>query len=290
MATPIWIGTTSTWTTAANWSPATAPLDADSVYFTGAVTQSVDGLALGAGADDFALLSVHEDWAADIGSSGTPVTAGSITKFIYSARSGRCYLNTDTAKTMTQAIVRASSGRSDALRLGGAGTITNLRINNSSGGITLTGIACTTVEMTNSPNCVLTIEGSVTGLTTISILGGGTIDNSAVVTTGTGTVKIVGGRYIRRSVGTIDQLDMYGYGVTSIVEDYGSGAITAGTISGPGAMYDGRRNRNLAVSVSASVYDRARLECDNGLSAYTLVITTDGNALIDAGTATITYV
>lgn len=288
----IWVGTTATWTTAANWSPAAAPVDTESPTFTGAVTQNIDGLTLGAGADDFQEVWVHEDMAHDIGSSGTPVTAGNVTsKMQYSSRAGRMYWNTANAKTLALCTYKASSGRPDALRLGGAGTVTTLRIHNASGGLTLTGVACTTIEMTNSPNATLTIESSVTGLEFIRILGGGTIDNSAVVTTNTGTVTINNGRYIRRGTGTIDRLEMYGSGgVNSIIEDYASGAISGGIMSGKGARIDGTGNRSTgAITVALSAFDGAKILADNGFANYALTVTTDGTATIDAGTATITY-
>lgn len=287
MADREWQGVTSTWTTASNWSGATAPVDTDSVFFTGASNQSVDGLTLGAGANDFVDWTVHELYSGLIGTSGAPIVCGTQTKIMFGSRSGRLHVDSG-ANAITTFKYVAQNSNSLAVQLDG--TVTTLKIENASGGIRIVGgAALTTVEMTNSPGCMLTIEASVTALDLITLSGGGTIDCSSLIDAGANSRVIINGGHFIHRIGVINRLEMYGEAHPSIFEHLAAAEVQAGFLSGPGVTFEGRQNRS--VTVAASVFtakNRARVYVDNGMDSYAAsTITTDGTAQIDGGTGVV---
>ena len=279
MADQVWQGSTNDWDTAGNWDNGPV-LDSEDVFITGGSNQSIAGITLGAAGDALGVVSVHEDYTGDIGSTGDPVicVSGSL---LYASRTGRLYWSS--SGTMSSVTLRQSSGRSDAVYLDG-GTITVLRIQNASGGVILaSGLTCTLLEMTNSPNCVVTVQSGVT-LTTARVDGGGIIDTSSAIT----TVHMSGpnSKLIRQAASQITTLNMYGGTGSCVVEDTASGTVPTLYATGPGALFDGRKNKNPAVVIggtAGTVSNRARITLDNSMNSYTATLASDGTAVISGG-------
>lgn len=265
MTSVIWSASTGDWNTAANWSPAAVPIDGDSVYFTGSnVTSVTSGLTLAAAGDSLVELNVGADYTGSIGTSGGKLIAGvGITTIRMAARGGKLFVN---PAACTTCILEAAGGITDFFET--AGTVTTIRCVGCAGSWAITnGSAITNIEMVSSPNCTCTIGTGVTALNSIRLAGGGRIVNNSAVSAGTAPRILVEGAEYQHEVGAVTKFEI---GQGGLVKYNGSSTITD-LILLPGAVFDGRANRNTAVTIT-NLYPYPGSTCylNNALNSFTV--------------------
>ena len=204
MATRTWVGgTSSVWSLAANWSPATVPVATDDVYI---VSGSVNITGLDQSTITLNSLTVGTQYSGTIGSSGTKLQINA-TNFVFSGTGATNYIEGQ----FTTVTVQNTSTNTAALNLSGSSdTITTLRILGGRGG----------VNIASSCNLVTTIEQIGAEGVTTTIADGTTIGASCQLRIDSGrmelnqaipTITVFGGELeAGLDSGTVTTLDIYG--------------------------------------------------------------------------------
>lgn len=263
MANKEWQGTTADWNTAGNWSGASVPVDGDDVFFTGASSQSVDGLTLGVAGDALASINVHADYTGSIGSAATPVVAASCTTVRMDAKTGQLFLDGGTVTSWHL----TAQGRSDFCQIDG--TIAALYVSGASGSAkVVTGCDLDAIYQDSAANFVLTLESGLVSLDTIIQMSGHIKNSSDVDPGGSGVVRVHGGLY--EQLGSGDLEDVYVH--SGAVLKHKSSAGLANLWVFNGGRFDGRENDNPPTITldQVNVFGGGSVLLRNGLNSYSV--------------------
>ncbi len=262
MADREWVGTTADWNTAANWLPAAVPLDGENVFFTGAVQQSVDGVALAGAGDALGDINIHEAYRGNIGTPGSKVTGVSCDNLRFAGRGGK--INFSFSTGITNLVLQASRGITDFGEI--AGVITNLIAQGCSGSFTITaGAALTNVDIHNSPQFTLNIGASVTTLGDFRVTSGRVVNESSVAVAG-GSLFVFGNAIFEHKTGTITMVELANGGTLI----HTSAGTVIDVILYPGGLFDGRQNAELAIAITTATLHGGTLALGTGLNNYTV--------------------
>jgi hypothetical protein len=174
MATRTWVGgTSSVWSTASNWSPATVPVATDDVYI---VSGSVDITGIDQSSITLNSLTVGTQYTGKIGSSSAKLQINA-TNFNFSGNGETNYIEGQ----FTTVTIQNTSTSANALNLyGSSDTITTLRVLGGRG----------TINIDSTCNLVTTIEQIGADGATLIIADGTTIGGSAALTMDSGKVEM----------------------------------------------------------------------------------------------------
>jgi hypothetical protein len=262
MPSPIWTGSSSNaFATAANWSTAAVPVDADTVTFDGQGTQAIAGSDQSA--IEPAILDVYQSFLYSIGSASTALQIGpaicriGLPSADGSQPAGPSLINLNfTSDVVACTVFNARSQGTSGLPcvvLTGTNASNTLRVNGGSVGVGVftPGIATTFATITVDGSTSNLIIGTNVTLTTLyQALAGGyvllqsaatTVDNNGgtIETRGTGAITTanIGGNGILSGTGTITNLNITGRCSLS-----GSGSasrtVTNCELLGPNALLD----------------------------------------------------
>lgn len=286
MATKYWTGSGSTGALndGANWSPAGAPAASDTLILATAAGVDVVGgdyTAIGALNE----IRITRDFTDSFGSSAALVQVECPTITLDSG--GPVYLDTESSTR----VAVLGSGVADMLTL--SGDVTELRVAAGSGTITIVQATGTTTssgytELTNlfmlgSATATITLEASVSGLTTLT-MDGGTIDLSCNCT----TARSYGGTLNVKAASAITTAEVFGNGR---IVDTGTGTITTLTLYGGSAEFS--NNASDGVTVTNCAVNNGTLDLSTSLQNITFTndITVNGGTVLPplGSTLGITY-
>ncbi len=228
MALPIWVSTSSVdHNTGANWSPATAPANGDSVTFDNVGTANCTTNMTQAG-ETYAAVNVSPNYAGQIGTSGSPYTPDAITILNWKG-SGQAFIAgavasiyVDSPNPNPAALTLTCTGialmdmvRGGATISGSGTTASNGRINlGGTSNLTLNGAAMSSgTEIIVNDQAILTIYVNIINLT----MNGGEVFLGTKTTTGTATstaIQVAGGT-----------LHVFGSGTQTLIEGRMNGRI-----------------------------------------------------------------
>lgn len=276
MADRTWDGSTSgDWGVAANWTPATVPVNGDDVFFSSGSVNVDAGLAQGA--VTLGSLRIGSQYTGNIGSSGNYLVIGS-TLVIFNSGGAECWL--DGAYTT----LRVLNGISSANMLQVKGDTGTLRVLGGNGTITYSASSTTldVVEIFGAEGITVAIPSGVTSLDNVTV-------DSGVLTCGApvGTLlNIIGGLVKITDSATVNVLDLNGG-----VSEYN----TSGTLTELNA-YQGKftieNNTSASVTITAAtMYEGSTVNFQNALDNLTLTagITRHGGLLLGPNGKLVTF-
>ena len=287
MANRIWIGgaggATTTWSTAANWSPATVPITGDNVYIYGQDTMYDIDAGLDASAVTLAVLQVDQSYTGKIGTASAYLQVGATNCIIglnplntVSSGSGRININFGAVQTTMKVFATSQSATSTGVQpvqvLGTHASNALYVMGGLVGVASLTAAEVSTystiglVKAPGSPPDVILGKGVT--ITTLNMAAGRLLsvddDVSPTKTYTTfyqsgGTATVFGGtifttlsiynsesKFIRRCTGTITTLNL------------------------GNATFDGSQDQRALTITSTNLYKGAKLLLNNGkLNSYT---------------------
>lgn len=303
MANLVWIGGTSTsFTTAANWSPASAPVDTDNLIFDGRAQRSVETNLSNAGLD-LASIRVMSSFTYNIGA----VSSGALSRLVVgctnliigepngdgSVGSGSNLLafNFSAVANTTRVLNTASTGTSGFAPVMLLGTATANVLIVSSGWV---GVGTDVLNEASTLSRVdvlgddanVELGGGCT-LTTINQTGGVLLFRSAVTTldqqggtatsegSGAITTATVGGTFFSNSSGTITTATVINGGNLNLAQTTVARTVTTAIVRGTGA-----------ITLPASDYDRVTftngIDFTDGAFTNQLLGLTNVNLALDA--------
>lgn len=224
MADHIWTGATSSdWGTAGNWNGG-VPTAGNNVYIADQ-DDAITGVPAAAAGINYALVEVGPNFTGTIADSASPLHVGSVTTINYKGLlCEACYLNVDTGDTVTTLNIDGSAVASNALTLGGPGTVTTALVRAAGMFRISSSAVVTNLNIPEgNPQVFVTSGASLTNAN----LSGGVVNNEAALTTlnlsqGTWqhqgettynitTLNILGGIFrFWSSGGTITTVNLYG--------------------------------------------------------------------------------
>jgi len=276
MPSPIWLGTTTAFATASNWSTGVAPVDADIITFNGLATQGVVGSDQSA--IEPAILNFYMSFAYTCGTSTTALSIGPVICNIGlpsddgSSPSGpsQLFLNFGTdvvACTVHDARSQGVAGF-PCIVLEGVNIANTLIVKGGSVGLGVftPGIAATFLSVALLGPTVNMVIGTAVTLTTLSqsVNGGKCLLQSSVTTldqdggeietrgSGAITTAFIKGKARLNSTGTITALTVAGNGLADFSRNSAARTVSALTLDGTAATVD-LRNTNNSVTLSAGI-------------------------------------
>lgn len=219
MAVKTWIGSTSTsFTTAGNWSPSGIPADGDLLLFNDQATQAMDtdcdSASVGAKAFDVIVDRAYPyhcgSSSVKFGSTGD-ATNNKVFKTLYFAGSGLTpsYFDTGTGDTSTRVIVDTQSTKDDVINLSGNGSWGDLVVRNGRAKLDLTTIT----------GRMQVFSGASTAQAILNVGAGNTLSSAELFISGgkvtcsssPSKVTVMGGEFwLEGSAGVTTRLEMHG--------------------------------------------------------------------------------
>lgn len=253
MGDVLWTGVNGNWADTSNWDTGVVPADNDDVHFTGDSNQDVtSGLTLGSGGDQLTSLNIHPDYTGSIGTAGGKLIARTIIDLRFDSEGGKLFVDTaGSVPSITNLAISSRAGINGMFEVDGI--VTNVNVSGCTGTVDITSAAAVTnIDIHDSPNCILTINASVTAINRIRVSSGRVINNSAV-TSGTTPHIIVTGGVLEQKVGRVSDLWIAGHGTVVHTAGNTSGISIDRLVGwGPAGVFDGRGNRNGLVTITGS--------------------------------------
>ncbi len=271
MADKIWQGTSGDINAAGNWSGAAVPVDGDFLHFTGDSVVDVDGSTVPVGFDAIGGLFVHPDYTGTIAASGSKLIFATIDIVRFESQGGRAFLQTSGgASAVNDIVINTPAGLADMFEYNGH--VDRWQIVGTTGSVTATATANGPIEIivVDSPNCTFTIGANITTIHRIRMNSGRILNNSLVTATKSSQdadVRVTGG-ILEHKAGAITNLELSGSG---IIEYTSGGTITDFFGMGPGSLFDGRKNRASAITLTdAQIWPGCTMLLKNALDSFVL--------------------
>ncbi len=276
MADKIWQGTSGDINAAGNWSGAAVPVDGDFLHFTGDSVVDVDGSTVPVGFDAIGGLFVHPDYTGSIATTGSKLIFATIDTIRFESQGGKAFLQTSAgASAVNDIVINTPAGLANMFEYNGH--VDRWQIVGTTGSVTATATANGPVEISivDSPNCTLTIGANITTIHRVIMNSGRIINNSLVTATKDNAgavaqdanVRVTGGILEHKS-GALTNLFLAASGV---VEYTSGGTITDFFGMGPGSLFDGRKNRATAITLTdAQIWPGCTMLLKNALDSFVL--------------------
>lgn len=271
MPDKIWQGTTGDINTAGNWSGAAVPVDGDTLHFTGDSVVDVDGSTVPVGFDAIAGLFVHPDYTGSIATTGSKLIFATIDIIRFESQGGKAFLETSGgASAVDDIFINTPSGLADMFEYNGH--VDRAQIVGTTGSLTFTSTANGPVEidLIDSPNCTLTTGANITTIYRIRQNSGRIVSNALITATKSSqnAALLQTGGIFQHKAGAITDVFLAG---SAVMEYTSSGTITDFFGMGPGALFDGRKNRSTVVTLTnTTVYPGCTMLLRNTLDSFVL--------------------
>lgn len=285
MATRYWVATSDgPLSTAGNWSPSGAPAAGDVLILSSGAISVTGGNYTSLGA--IAEIRITPDWTGNFGTSDAYVQVESNQVVINNA--GKVYIDTETDAAGSRLLV---VGCSDEVHI--AGKVSEVRISNGNGAITIEQETDTTTSSGNTDIAALyvlgtstsdiSIDASVSSLATLTI-DSATVDLNCNCT----TARVYGGKLNIKSAAALTTAEVFGNGK---IKDTGTGTITTLTIFGGIAEFD--ENASDGVTVTNCTINDGILDLSTALQNITFtnaIVVNGGDILPPIGSSlTVAY-